>query len=397
MSNHYDTIVIGAGQAGLAAGYFLKRAGTRFLIVDGADAAGDSWMRRWDSLRLFTTARYNGLPGMRFPGRADALPARDDVARYLQRYASHFQLPMAFGSRVQSLEYEGGRFVVDSGGVRLTSDSVIVATGAYHKPFVPAFAGRLAAGILQLHSSEYRNPEQLGEGEALVVGAGNSGAQIAIELAASRRLWLSGRDTGSIPRRILGVDVYRWLWPTLMRPTVNSRLGRRLMNGRLFAGDPLVGIAATDLALPTLSRVGRTVDAVDGLPVIEGHGGLDVSAVIWCTGFRPAFDWIRLPVFERNGYPRHQRGLVPEAPGLAFLGLRYQHRMSSALLGGVGEDAAFVVSSLQRPPRGSIPITYGIDTPRAPGTTISQRVQRTAPHGQRRGSPGLTFVRPPDP
>jgi len=343
----FDTIVIGAGQAGLAAGYYLAQEGRRFIVLDTEQRVGDVWRRRWDSLRLFTPAKHDGLPGLPFPGEPGHLPDRLEVAAYLERYAAHYELPVQLGTRVERLmRRDRGFGVTTDEGRELTARSVIVATGAYHRPHVPGFAAELVAVAKQLHSSEYRNPTQLPAGDVLVVGAGNSGAQIATELAATRHVFLSGRSTGHLPRRVLGRDVYDWLWPTIMQPTRKSWLGRHLMNGRLFAGDPLVGLTAKDIESSGVERVGRTIEARDGLPVLEDRRPLDVASVIWCTGFRPAFEWIDLPVFGSDGYPRHLRGLVAEAPGLAFLGLRFQHRVSSSLLGGVGRDAEFVVGQL---------------------------------------------------
>ena len=225
---------------------------------------------------------------------------------------------------------------------------MIVATGANQRPYVPAFAASLSPSIVQLHSSEYLRASQLPEGKVLVVGAGNSGAQIALELAgAGREVLLSGRDTGSLPRRFLGRDIYDWLWPTLMRPPVDSFLGRRLMNGRLFSGDPLIGMAPRALERPGLRRVGRTLSAEEDFPLLEGLGvARDIRAIVWCTGFRPDFGWIELPVLGLDGYPLHRRGIAAGVPGLAFVGMRFQYRMGSALLGGVGEDAAYVVGHI---------------------------------------------------
>lgn len=348
LPDSFDTIVVGAGQAGLASAYYLQRAGSRFLVLDGASQIGESWLRRWDSLRLFTPVRYNSLPGLPFPGDPYALPIKDEVVRYLETYVAHFALPVRLNARVSSLAQDAGRFVVTTEGETFTARSVIVATGAYHRAHIPAFASALSPGLAQRHSSEYRNPAALPPGGVLVVGAGNSGAQIALELAESgRRTWLSGRDTGSIPRRLLGRDVYDWLWWTLLRPSVDSRLGRRLMGGRLFAGDPLVGFSRRSLMIPTLTIVGRTAGASNGHPRLEDGRVLeDVSTVIWCTGFRPDFGWVHLPVFGPEGYPDHRRGIVTAAPGLGFVGLRYQYRIGSSLIGGVREDAEYVVRQL---------------------------------------------------
>jgi putative flavoprotein involved in K+ transport len=342
----YDTIVIGAGQAGLAVGYYLAAKGADFLILEAGIDVGDSWRNRWDSLRLFTPVRYNGLPGMPFPGEPDELPRRDEVVGFLQAYACRFQLPVHLRTRVRQLELIKGQFVIQAGEETLTARSIIIATGAYGKPHVPAFASELNPSIVQVHSSSYRNPAQLNDRDVLVVGAGNSGAQIAIELAQSRRVWLSGRDTGNIPRRFLGRDIYRWLWPTLMRPSKESWIGRPLMSGRLFTGDPLVGITLNDLKLANLTRVGPMTGVQGGFPAVDSGTVLEVGAVVWSTGFRPDFTWIKLPVFGPDGYPIHRRGLITGTPGLAFVGLRFQYRFNSSLLGGVGQDAEFVVSAL---------------------------------------------------
>lgn len=347
MNRLYDTVVIGAGQAGLAAGYYLQRAGVRFTLLDAGDDIGAAWEQRWDSLRLFTPARYNGLPGMPFPGERYSLPTKDEVAEYLKAYAERFDLPVRLRTRVSSVRRNGETYTISTtGGESLGARSIIVATGANQQPYVPTFAAALPSNIVQLHSSGYRRPSQLPAGRVLVVGAGNSGAQIALELADSgRSVLLSGPDTGSLPRRFLGRDIYDWLWPTLMRPSVESAIGRRLMRGRFFAGDPLVGMSATSLQRANLTRVGKTSGVRDGRPLLEdGSGVPGIAAVVWCTGFRPDFGWIELPVLGLDGYPVHQRGLAPDAPGLAFLGMRYQYRVGSALLGGVGEDAAYVAS-----------------------------------------------------
>ena len=351
MNTRYDAIVIGAGQAGLASGYYLQQRGLRFLVVDAAAEIGEPWRRRWDSLRLFTPVRYNALPGMPLPGEPYALPVKDEVAAYLDAYATRFELPIRLETRVSSLDVQGDAFVVETDAEALTSRSVIVATGAYQRPYVPTFAGELSSELLQLHSSEYRNPDQLPPGDVLVVGAGNSGAQIAAELAgAGRRTWLSGRDTGALPRRFLGRDIYDWLWWTVLRPSTESFAGRRLMRGRLLAGDPLVGLTRRDLEHPMLTFVGRTIGTAHGAPVLEDGRMLDsVQTVLWCTGFRPDFGWIRMPVLGPDGYPLHRRGIVDGAPGLAFVGLRYQYRAGSSLLGGVGEDAEHVVRRLFDP------------------------------------------------
>ena len=262
----YETIVVGAGQAGLAVGHELARRDADFAILTDERRVGDNWRRRWDSLRLFTPAARSGLPGMPFPAPPSHLPDKDDVADYLERYAERFDLPVRLGAGVASLDWDGERWVADAGGVRVEADSVVVATGAFQRPRVPAVAARLDPRIHQLHSSGYRNPWALPDGPALVVGAGNSGAQIALELAAHRPVWLAGRDTGHLPRRLLGRDLFEWLWPVMTRATVDTGLGRRLRE-RGRRGDALIGIPERLLRDAGVRRVGRLDEARDGRPV----------------------------------------------------------------------------------------------------------------------------------
>ena len=336
----FDVIVIGGGQAGLAAGRELSARDLDFVILDGESRVGDAWRRRWDSLRLFTPAAYSGLPGMRFPAAPDHLPDKDEVADYLERYAERFELPVRLNTRVESVGFDGERYVVRAGGRVLEAGSVIVATGPFQRPRVPAPAARLAPGIRQLHSSAYLNPFELPDAPTLVVGAGNSGAQIALELARFRKVWLAGRDTGHLPRRVLGRDIFSWLWPVLTRATVDTRLGRR-MRERARRGDALIGIHPRDLARDRIVRTGAVTEVRDGLPVADGVP-IEARVVIWCTGFASDYRWIDLPVFDDAGNPRHRRGVAESQPGLFFVGLPFQHDRTSALIGGVGRDAAFV-------------------------------------------------------
>ncbi|HEU4585579.1 MAG TPA: NAD(P)/FAD-dependent oxidoreductase [Gemmatimonadaceae bacterium] len=336
----YDTIVIGAGQAGLATGYYLAERGADFVILDAAARVGDSWRKRWDSLRLFTTAAHSGLPGMPFPAPPAHLPDRDEVADYLERYAERMDLPVRLGCRVDSLVRSGERYVVHTDEMRYEADSVVVATGPFQRPSVPALAKQLAPAIRQLHSSEYRNPFDLPAGSVLVVGAGNSGAQIALELARFRKVWLAGKESGHLPRRVLGRDVFDWLWPVMRRITKQT-LGGRIFRRRAGKADPLVGMSARSLARAGIQRVGRATGVRGGLPVCEGEV-LEPNVVIWCTGFEADYGWIDLPVLDESGWPRQSRGACTDSPGLYFVGLRLQHSLTSALIGGVAEDAAFV-------------------------------------------------------
>lgn len=344
-TERYEAIVIGAGQAGLAAGYWLAKHDVDFLIVDANARVGDVWRNRWDSLRLFTPAKYSALPGMAFPGDPYHMPTRTEVADYLEWYAQANDVPIRTGVRVRQVCRAEGAFEIETDGVQLQADNVIIATGAFQTPVIPALAKQLDAEIFQVHSSSYKNPRQLPEGDALVVGAANSGAQIALEISRTRNTLLAGRSVGNLPRRLLGRDLFDWLWPTVMRPGADSAIGRRIQRDILSSTDKLIGMSEVDLASPSLKRVGRVVSVRDGFPEFEDGSVGRVASVVWCTGFRPDFRWIDAPVFDGNGQPRHTRG-VTAVPGLYFLGLRFLHRLNSSLIGGVGADAQFVATAL---------------------------------------------------
>lgn len=342
----FGTVVIGGGQAGLSVGHHLAASDADFVILTNEARVGDNWRRRWDSLRLFTPAKYSGLPGMPFPAPSGHLADKDEVADYLERYAERFDLPLRRGTHVGSMSFDGARYLlsVDGANTTIEAESVVVATGAFQRPRVPPVASRLLPQTHQLHSSEYHHPFELPDGPVLVVGAGNSGAQIALELARHRTVWLAGRDTGHMPRRLLGRDVFDWIWPLLRHATVETSIGRR-MRAKAHRGDALIGIPERVLREAGVVRVARVEEARAGLPVC-GDAILEPAVVIWCTGFRPDYAWIDLPVFGEDGYPRHSRGVVPDAPGLYFVGLRFQHRLNSTLIGGVGEDAEFIAAKV---------------------------------------------------
>jgi putative flavoprotein involved in K+ transport len=351
MSEHIETVVIGGGQAGLAVGYHLHRNDLPFLILDENARIGDVWRNRWDSLRLFTPAAYSGLPGMPFPGPRSAYPTKDETADYLEAYAKRFGLPVRTGVKVDRLSESDGGFRVAFGDDQLSADNVVVATGGYQRPRIPSFSTQLDNSIFQLHSTEYQNGDQLREGGVLVVGAGNSGAEIAIDMAGQHRVWLSGPDTGqeptragSIPDRLL--TPIMWLGAT--RLTVRTPPGRKLRDHFLDPprGIPLGRVRRKDIVAAGIERVPRTIGVSDGHPVLEDGRVLEVSNVIWCTGFTPDYDWIDPPIATHNGVPVHNRGIVESPPGLYFIGLLFLYSLSSALLGGVGRDAEYIVDHL---------------------------------------------------
>ena len=353
MSDRYGTIIIGGGQAGMATAHELARRGLSFVVLDAGERIGDSWRERWDSLRLFTPAPYDSLPGMAFPAPKRVYPTKDEMADYLETYAATFDLPVRTGVKVDAVLKEEDEFIVIAGELRLESHNVVVATGAFHTPRVPLFADELDPSILQFHSSDYRRPSQLRRGGVLVVGAGNSGAEIALEASDRHPTWLSGRDTGQEPTRA-GTLPDRLLTPIMWFMasrvlSVRNPVGRRARDYFLDPprGIPLGRARRKDIATAGIERVPRTVGARDGYPILEDGRVLDVANVIWSTGFVSDFSWIDLPVFAENGHPVHARGVVRSEPGLYFMGLLFLDTLSSALVGGVARDADHIARHIE--------------------------------------------------
>jgi putative flavoprotein involved in K+ transport len=323
-------------------GYFLKRQGLRFLIVE-ADSIASAWRERWESLTLFTPRRYSSLPGFSFPGDPDGYPIRDEVVAYLEEYARRFELPIEEDRRVLSMTADDGRFMLEVDGKTITADQVVVATGPFQAPYVPDVAERLDQDVFQVHATGYRKPENIPEGTVLVVGGGNTGFQIAKELSGTHNVVLSvGSRQTPLPQRLLGRDLFWWLTNSrLFNTTVESRLGRRLSKR-----ETLIGSSPRELERRfDVELKPRLVDANGRAVRFEGGGELEVDAVLWATGYRPDYSWIRLPVFDSDGRLRHRRG-VTEVLGLYFVGLTWQHTRGSALIGWVKGDAAFITGKI---------------------------------------------------
>ncbi len=361
---HVETVIIGGGQAGLAVGYHLKSQKRAFVILDGNDRVGDSWRKRWASLRLYSPASADGLPGMAFPAPANSHPTGPEMADFLESYATRFELPVQTGIRVDGLEKNGDGYVVTADDRRFGADNVVIATGVfqYEHPIVPEFASELDPAIRQLHSADYRGPAQLQPGPVLVVGAAHSGGDIAYEVArAGYSTVLSGRDTGEVPFDIEG-RLAPFVFPLLKFVatrvlTVSTPMGRKVKPEIRSHGGPLLRVKRADLEAAGVERVfDRTVGVEHGMPVLADGRVVEVANVIWCTGFRNDWDWIRFPVpREGDGYPAQKRGVVPSAPGLYFVGLPFLHSFSSMLIIGASRDgrrvAKHIASRAVRAPR----------------------------------------------
>jgi putative flavoprotein involved in K+ transport len=356
-----ETLIIGAGQTGLAAGYYLSKRGLPFLILDANDRIGDQWRRRWDSLRLFSPARWDGLPGKAFPAPGWSYPTGRQMADQLEAYAAWVGLPVRTGFRVDRLTSAGDGsddFIAVAGDTRVRARQVVVATGAFSVPRIPEFAGQLDPAIRQLHSIEYRNPSQLAEGPVLVVGVGHSGADIAFEAARTHRTILSGKSHGELPFRVLDTWRARLLLPVLAFVevhvlTIRTPIGRKAASRSRVLAAPLLRVRRSELERAGVEQhEARVASVQDGKPVLEDGSVLDVATVIWCTGSRPDYSWIEPPVAGPDGWPVERRG-VSSVPGLYFLGVPFQYGLTSMLIDGAARDARYVVDRIAERVRAS--------------------------------------------
>lgn len=340
-----ETVVIGGGQAGLVVGYNLRRAGRRFVILEAHPRVGDSWRNRWDSLRAFSPNVISALDGMPLPGPRWAFPTKDQLADYFERYATHFELPVRTGVTVTRVSRDGQRFIVETSGGRIESDNVVIASGHEHAPKIPAFARDLDPTIMQLHSKDFRRPSQLRPGPALVVGSGNSGAEIALDISRTHQTFLSGRyrraPFGPSRHPLMTLALAPIVFHVL---TIDTPIGRKIGPKLVRGSAPVERIRQKALLEAGIEMVPRTIGVHEGAPVLDGGRTLDVTNVIWATGYRSELaEWIDLPIFHDDGEPRQRRGIVPSMPGLYFVGRFFQYSFMSSLLGGVSRDAAYVV------------------------------------------------------
>ena len=348
-----DTVIIGGGQAGLAMGYYLKEQKRKFLILDANPRAGDPWRQRWDSLRLFTPAKYDGLPGIPFPGDPLSFPSKEDVAGYLESYAAQLGLPIHHGVRVEHLSHEGGRFIAAANGHRWEAHNVVVATGSTQTPKVPGFAEELAPSVRQLHSSQYRNPRQLEEGPVLVVGLGNSGAEIAIEVCRTHPTMAAGKPSGELPVKH-GRTAARYAFPVvrflgLHVLNLSTPIGRKVAPALKSHAEPLIRTKTKNLASAGVQLVPRVAGVENGMPLLADGTRLVVSNVVWCTGFKDDFGWIDPAMLDGGGLPRQWRGVAADTPGLFFLGRRFMYAEVSDTLPGLGRDARYLAGKIPVP------------------------------------------------
>ena len=350
-----DTVVIGGGQAGLSVGYHLARRGQKFVILETNERVGDSWRSRWDSLRLFSPARFDGLDGLPFPGNRHVFPTKDEMGDYLESYARHFKLDVRTDMKVTSVRRVGDEYVVESRAKTFVAANVVIAMASYQKPRVPDMAAGLDKAIVQMHSSDYRNLRQLRPGPVLIVGAGNSGAEIAMEtVRGGHETWISGRHPGHVPwdirsrvaRTFILRPLFRFVFHRVL--TMDTPIGRKARPAMISKGGPLIRVKPNDMTAAGIRRVGRTVAVRDGKPVLDSGEVLEVANVIWSTGYHAGLDWVELPIFDDHGEPRQTRGVVHGEPGMYCVGLHFLYAMSSSMIHGVGRDADYVAGIIAK-------------------------------------------------
>jgi len=342
LAKHWHTVIIGSGQAGLSTGYFLKKMNDNFIILDENEKIGHPWRKRWDSLMLFTPSQHDGLPGMPFPGAKDIYPTKDQMADYLESYAMKFSLPVRSGVKVIHMSYRDNNYEIDTSSGRLFSEKVVIATGTNPIPYIPAISSDLDPGIFQIHSSSYIRPEILPAGDVLVVGAGTSGIEIAVEVSKNHKTYISGNPTFHIPDILIehGGQLFWWFLNNIV--TIRTPIGKKVKSKINNGGSPLIRISANDLDNAGIKRFPRVAGVKDGFPQFEDGTVLRISAIIWATGYKPDFSWIEPDVTAAAGWPLTYRGGSTVCKGLYFVGMPFQYALTSGLVGGVGKDARYI-------------------------------------------------------
>jgi putative flavoprotein involved in K+ transport len=351
----HEVVIIGAGQCGLAAAHDLAKREIDHVVLEANERIGDNWRTRYDSLKLYSPAKYDALPGLPMPLPRNAYPTGHQMADYLEAYAAHFDLPVRTGVAIDGLRRANGAgdgYLVTAGERAFAARQVVIAAGYFRQPHIPAFGAELDPAIRQIHSSDYRRPSQLADGAALVVGLSHSGADLAIEAAShGHSTILSGKGHGQLPVSVdsrlgqLGWPVMKFVASNLL--TLRTPIGRKMAPEIRKGGAPLLRHRRGDLLHAGIELTdARTVGVKDGKPMLADGRVLDVANVIWCTGFRPDFSWVDVPIFGEDGWPQQERGVVGSAPGLYFLGVIFQYGFTSMLVVGAGRDAAYVVNRI---------------------------------------------------
>ena len=347
-THSYDVVIIGGGQAGLAVGYFLKKMNTQFIILDENQRTGDSWRKRWDSLKLFTPSQHDGLPGMPFRGLKGTFPGKGEMADYLEGYVKEYSLPVQLNMKVHHLFSRNDHFEMETPKDKIIARKVVVATGSNPFPRVPAFASDIRHDIFQIHSSVYINPDSLPAGDVLVVGSATSGIEIAVELSKTHRTFISGRPPFHIPDRVFryGGEVY-WLFIKHIL-TIRTPIGRKVKTKIIHGGSPLIRVSANDLQVAGVTCLPRVAGVKDGYPMLEDNTVIQVKSIVWATGYKPDFSWIGMEVTDETGWPVSEMGISPVKKGLYFIGMPFQFGLTSGLVGGVGRDAAHIARHIDR-------------------------------------------------
>ncbi|CAM1350422.1 flavin-containing monooxygenase [Tenacibaculum ascidiaceicola] len=344
-----DFVIMGGAQAGLSMAYHLKKMEKSFIVVDGEEEIGASWLNRWDSLKLFTPTEYNHLPGLKFNAPKGHYPSKYEVSDYFKSYVKKFDIPVQLNTLVTSVKKSAKGFHVIYNEGEILAKNIIVATGPFHIPYTPPCHTKLSDEVLQMHSNYYKNSKQLQEGDVLVVGGGDSGYQILDEISKdkkSKTVYFSG-DTKvkTLPQQFLGKTL--WWWFTLigfLKFNKYSWIGKKISTSL----QPVIGTDVKEiLSRENVVTVGRTKDALDNEVVFENKKVTSIKNIIWATGYRPNFKWIEGLELDSDNYPKNYRG-VSNIEGLYFIGLPWMYTRGSATLGGVSKDASYLADIISK-------------------------------------------------